>query len=337
MTGLRSIVIKFCAFAAVAILLGVLLLNTMLNGVNGSTREFHAEFTDVSGLRVGDDIRVAGVRVGRVTDIAAQDDGAEVDFEVQKEQPVLDNTRVVMRYQNLLGQRYLALDQGARHGQQLKAGATIPKQRTSPGFDLTELLNGFRPLFEALRPEDVNALATSLVKVLQGEGGTVETFMSQTASLTNQVADRDEVFDQVLTNLTPVLDNMAGQGTELRGTVRELRALMTGLAKDRRAIGTSIDGMSKLIGSTSALLHDARQPAQASVRRFRQVMELFVANQKEFVGAVKAFPLALSALGRAGSYGSALNIYLCSAILNAGGVRLNLNGTDNGPWSEVCR
>jgi len=336
-TGFRSIVVKFAAFALVSIVLAVVLFNTMVNGVNGSTRSYHAQFLDVAGLRVGDDVRVAGVRVGRVQAIGVGHGAAEVTFQVVTEQPVLDTTKLVMRYQNLLGQRYLALVQGAERGARLAAGATVPLSRTSPGFDLTELLNGFRPLFEALRPDDVNALASSLVKVLQGEGGTVESLLAQTAKLTNFLADRDQVVGQVLDNLTPVLTDLAGRGTELSGTVTELRDLMTGLARDRRSIGASIDGMSQLIGSTSQLLAQTRVPTVRAVKRFRTVMDLFMANKPDFVAAIGSFGSTLAALGRATSYQSAVNIYLCSVTADVGPLAVNLNGSADGPWSEVCR
>lgn len=335
--GFRSIVIKFMAFALVAVLLAVLLVNTMLNGLNGDAEGYRAEFVDVAGLRVGDDIRVAGVRVGRVQGIEITDEGAEVAFDLVEDQPILDTTKLVMRYQNLLGQRYLALVQTGDRGKVLESGATVPLARTSPGFDLTELLNGFRPLFEALRPDDFNALATSLVKVLQGEGGTVESLLKQTGTLTNFLADRDEVVGQVLNNLTPVLVNLAGQGTELRSTVVELRALMTGLAADRKSIGASIDGLSELIGSTSALLTDIKVPVITAVAKFQDVMTLFLKNKDGFVAAIKSFGTTLAALGRASSYESAVNIYLCSLVIKIGPLEQNLNGGKNGPWSEVCR
>lgn len=335
--GYRSIVIKFAVFASIAILLGALLANTMLNGLNSDTATYKAQFGDVAGLRVGDDMRVAGVRVGRVQGIEINDAGAEVRFDLVKEQPILDTTKIVMRYQNLLGQRYLALVPSGEGGKPLPDNASIPLDRTSPGFDLTELLNGFRPLFEALRPDDVNQLANSLIQVLQGEGGTIESLLQQTGTLTNFLADRDELVGQVLTNLTPVLQNMAGQGTELRSTVVELKALMTGLAKDRDSIGASIDGMSQLIGSTADLLEDIKVPTVAAVKDFRDVMALFLEDKDGFVAAVDSFGTTLAALGRASSYESAVNIYLCSVIIKIGPLKQNLNGTSNGPWSEVCR
>ena len=180
MTGIGRVAAKFGAFAVASGLLLLLLVNTMVNGLGGDANTYDAEFADVSGLRIGDDVKVAGVRVGRVESIEVDGDAARVSFELTDEQPILDNTTIVMRYQNLLGQRYLALVQGEDRGKELDDGAKIPLDRTNPGFDLTELLNGFRPLFEVLQPDDVNQLATSMVKVLQGEGGTVETLLQQT-------------------------------------------------------------------------------------------------------------------------------------------------------------
>lgn len=335
--GFRAILVKFALFALVSVLLGYLIVNTMLNGLDGDTDRYQAQFADVAGLRVGDDVRVAGVRVGRVQGIDIDGQGAKVTLDLLAEQPLLSSTTIVMRYQNLLGQRYLALVQGDERGSRLPEGTTVPLARTSPGFDLTELLNGFRPLFEALRPDDVNKLATSVVKVLQGEGGTVQTLLQQTAELTDFLADRDAVFGQVVDNLTPVLVELAGQGTELRGTVAELKGLMDGLAKDRASIGASIDGMSELIGSTADLLGEIRVPVDEAVRRFRGVMTLFLENKEAFVRAVGSFGATLAALGRATSYRSQVNLYLCSVILKIGGANINLNGGDAGPWSQVCR
>ncbi len=336
MTGIRSIAVKFALFAALSGLLLMLLVNTMANPVDGDTREFRAEFTDVSGLRVGDDVRAAGVRVGRVAAIEAASDGAEVELELVDGQPLLANTRLVMRYQNLLGQRYVAMVQPGRRGAELEAGATVPMTRTDPGFDLTELLNGFRPLFEVLDPEDVNTLAASLVTVLQGESGTVEQLLLQTATLTDFVADRDEVIGEVLTNLQPVLDNLAGQDDEIRTTVVELRRLMTGLATDRRSIGASIDGISQLVGSTNSLLQEVRRPVTGTSTQLREVAGMLRASEGELEQALPAFADIFRSLGQGMSYENALNIYVCTLTLQVGGLDLNLAGT-NGANSEVCR
>lgn len=344
-TEIRLVAAKVAAFALASVLLLVLLVNTMANGVSGEKVGFRAEFSDVSGLRVGDDVKAAGVRVGKVTGIDVTDDGAMVDFELVDEQKIYDTTRIVMRYQNLLGQRYLQLRQEGARGEELDAGTTIEmfvvhngrkEWRTSPGFDLTELLNGFRPLFEVLQPKDVNQLAGSVVRVLQGEGGTVEGLLRQTAELTGFVADRDDLIRQVMTNLTPVLQNLAGQGGELRATVVQLRRLMTGLARDRRAIGASIDGISRLVGATSDLLRDARVPLTRTTGRLAEVAAMFKETRGDLEDSLQAFGTIFESLGRAGSYENALNVYACNFAF-ALGEQLIYPAGRNGPFSEVCR
>lgn len=338
MTGLKQIAAKFIAFAALSGLLMVLLVNTMNNGVSGDTREFTAEFTDVSGLRVGDDVKAAGVRVGQVKEIGVSEEGATITLELVDEQKLYDNTRLVMRYQNLLGQRYIGLVQGADRGAEISSDDIIPVTLTDPGFDLTGLLNGFRPLFRVLQPKDVNTLATSLVKVLQGEGGTVEQLLRQTGQLTNFLADRDDVIGEVMTNLKPVLDNLAGQGDELTTTVRELRALMTGLARDRKSIGASIDGVSRLVGATSSLLQEVKVPLVRSTDRLVTVADMLEGSRKELKEAIPAYAMILGSLGRVTSYENALNVYVCSLSIavTANGSGINPAG-NNGPWRQVCR
>jgi phospholipid/cholesterol/gamma-HCH transport system substrate-binding protein len=338
MTGLRTIAIKFAAFAVVSGLLMILLVNTMNNGVSGDTREFTAQFTDVSGLRKGDDVKAAGVRVGQVTDIKATAEGAQITIELVDDQALLDNTKLVMRYQNLLGQRYIGLVQPAQRGKELSGGADVPVAQTDPGFDLTELLNGFRPLFKVLQPGDVNTLASSLIKVLQGEGGTIEQLLAQTGELSNFLADRDGVIGEVMTNLKPVLDNLAGQGDELTNTVQELRALMTGLAKDRKSIGASIDGVSRLVGATSSLLREVKVPLIRASDRLVTVADMFYRSRNHLKDAVPAFTTVFESLGRATSYENALNVYVCSLSIAIGANSKGINPAgNNGPWRQVCR
>jgi phospholipid/cholesterol/gamma-HCH transport system substrate-binding protein len=313
----------------------MLIYNTMQDKVQGKLYHYSAIFTDVSGLRTGDNIRVAGVQVGKVEKIAVDGRQAKIDFTVKQSQPLLDTTMLKMRYQNLLGQRYIALEQGPKRGEKIAPGSTIPVTRTDPGFDLTGLLNGFRPLFDVLKPEDVNQLARTIVQVLQGEGGTVDELLQQTTQLTNFLADRDQVFNQVVTNLTPVLKDLNGQGDAINSTVSELTKLMNGLAKEKTTIGNSIGQISALINQTADFLVDARQPSILLVRSLRATAGMFVANLDMLKAAVNGFPKIVDALGRITSYQNAGNVYLCRLKVSVGGVTANVPPAD-GPYSKVC-
>jgi phospholipid/cholesterol/gamma-HCH transport system substrate-binding protein len=333
---LRGTAIKFGVFTAVSILFIALLYNTMANNVDGDVVEYDAVFADVSGLRTGDDVRVAGVKVGRVQSIEVQGRDARVGFVLATDQPLLDTTDLVIRYQNLLGQRYVSMVQTGERGERMEVGSTVPVERTSPGFDLTALLNGFRPLFAVLKPEDVNKLAATIIKVLQGEGGTVELLLRQTADLTDFLADREQLFDDVVTNLTPVLDNLSGQGSQLRSTVQELSKLMEGLARNRETFGRSLSKVSDLIGTTSGLLRDARQPLTNDVKKLRALSAMYADQGRLFGNSLEAFGNVVGLVGIGLSYQSALNSYLCSLDGSILGVKFGTS-TASSRQTKVCR
>ena len=93
-------------------------------------------------------------------------------FTVDDDAEVTDGTHATIRYRNLVGQRYISLTQGAAAPSALDEGDTIPVDRTTPALDLTVLFNGFKPLFQALSPQDINQLSYEIIQVFQGEGGT---------------------------------------------------------------------------------------------------------------------------------------------------------------------
>lgn len=334
---MRLTTIKFGVFTAISLVMLLILFNTMSNTVAGETKRFAAEFTNVSGLRPGDDVRAAGVPVGRIEEIAVTAEGtARVEFIVSNEQQVYTNTSMVVRYQNLLGQRYLALVPQAGETTPLDPGSVIPLSRTSPGFDLTALLNGFEPLFSTIEPEQVNKLAGSIIAVLQGQGGTIETLLEETAAVSKDLVKTDEAFGQVIENLTPVLTNMAAHDEEFDNTIDEFSAMMSALAKERTSIGESLDGLSDLSDATATLLSQARPDLARDVRSLRELAETVVDNRSQIATVFKKLPLALDGFSRPLSHGSWLNIYLCNLAIELGSTPINL-GPANGPYSAVCR
>jgi phospholipid/cholesterol/gamma-HCH transport system substrate-binding protein len=329
-------VIGFFAFSAVLLLL---LANTMIDDVGGDTFAYQARFSQVSGLRAGDDVRVAGVQVGKVTSVEvdpASYNSALVGFTLRTDQPLRSNATLVMRYQNLLGQRYLSLTQPKQLGAVMPENSTVPIDRTSDGFDLTELLNGFRPLFDVLKPEDVNKLTESVIKVLQGEGTTVAELLDQTAQLTNFLADRDQLFGAVFENLTPVLDDLAGQGDELRDTVESLGEFMDGLAEERKTFGKSIEDISEVIDTTEKFLADVREPLAADVVKTQQVLRMYGAEAPRFGQAIDDVGSLMEVLARIVSYRNGLTNYFCALDLDLGPVTIETS-TLPLEYSEVCR
>ena len=348
MTGLRTVIVKFSIFALVSLLLLWILLNTMLNPVSGKTNTYYAKFQDVSGLRVGDDIKVAGVRVGRVSSIRTDKDqtgqaydGAVVSLQIQAAQPIPTNADLIMRYQNLVGQRYLSIQFQDANGNAIAPATTdVPNKgwigQTDKGFDLTDLLNGFQPLFNELKPEDVNTLSSTLIQVLQGEGPTVDSLLQQTGQLTTFVANRDKVIGGVLDNLTPVLQDFAAHDADLRTTVVSLRDMFTSLANDRLQIGGAIDALSNLVVTTNGILGQVKTPLEGTVAQLRQAADMLAASRTYLVAGINGFNTAISGIGRATSYENALNVYVCDLSISIAGLTtVNPGNPANG--SAVCK
>jgi phospholipid/cholesterol/gamma-HCH transport system substrate-binding protein len=283
----------------------------------GDTLSYSARFTDVTSLNPGDDVRIRGVRVGQVDELAVVDKNlALVHFSVDRSKALPADVTATIKYRNMVGQRYIALERGERPSSDLLAeDSEIPIDRTSPALDLTDLFNGFKPLFQALSPKDVNQLSGEIVQVLQGEGGTVDSLLAHTGSLTATLADRDKVIGQVIDNLNSVLGNINSQGNALSTLVGTLQRLVTGLAGDRTAIGEAIQGMSELTGATAGLLGQARQPLKDSISGLGLLSSNLVAGSAELEQFLVVTPTKFERVGRIASYGSWLNFYLCEATV----------------------
>ncbi|WP_298175891.1 MCE family protein [Saccharomonospora sp.] len=309
--------LKGLTFVLVTTVAMVLLAVSISNvGVNERVG-YSARFTDVTSLNTGDDVRIAGVRVGQVDELEIIDQHiALVRFSVDATRRLPADVTATIRYRNMLGQRYIALERGdPPSSDHLRPGAEIPLERTRPALDLTELFHGFQPLFSALDPGEVNQLSGEIIQVLQGESGTVESLLRHTGSLTETLADRDRVIGEVITNLNSVLDTINNEGDALSGLVSTLQELVSGLAGDREAIGESIEGMAALTTATAGLFEQAREPLRESIAGLRDVSTNLVSGSDDLERFLVTTPEKFTALGRTASYGSFLNVYLCDGIL----------------------
>ena len=305
--------VKLLIFILVTTVATSFLVITIGNISFAASKQYKAVFSDATGVTKGDDVRVAGVKVGNVQDVQVVDrTRALVTFKVDKDQDVTDSTRATIRYRNLVGQRYIALTQGLGGPQPLPDGATIPLARTQPALDLTVLFNGFKPLFEALSPADVNKLSYEIVTVFQGEGGTLESLLSHTASVTSTLAARDQVIGSLITNLNQVMVTIGNRDQELSSLLIKLRQFVSGLSQDRQAILGSLDSISGLAVQTSDLVTGIRPGLTTDVKQLRKVAGNLDANKAEIDRALQVLPVKLTKVGRTATYGSFFNFYLCN-------------------------
>jgi phospholipid/cholesterol/gamma-HCH transport system substrate-binding protein len=305
--------IKLIIFAAVTLVVTGLLAQTLGSLSFGGGTTYRARFTDVTGVLPGDDVRIAGVRVGQVTGVRLVDNTiAELSLSVDHSIPIPATVHATIRYRNLVGQRYIALTEGPGGGARLPAGGLIPLSQTTPALDLTVLFNGFRPLFTALDPKTVNTLSYEIIQVLQGEGGTVADLLQHTASLASTLADRDQVIGQVITNLDTVLSTLDSHRDALATTIAQLSQFVSGLAADRSAIGSALSNISSLTSATAGLLSDVRPDLKADIGGLSELAGTLSANAAVIDQTLASLPGRYDALTRTASDGSWFNFFMCS-------------------------
>ncbi|MFJ9342183.1 MCE family protein [Streptomyces sp. NPDC101733] len=299
----------------------VLALSIANTGVGSGTRSYKALFTDVTGLIDGDSVRISGVKVGEVTDVRVVDRRtAQVTFRIREDRTLPGSVTAGVKYLNMVGQRYVTLDRGSGDvSGTLRPGSTIPLDRTTPALDMTLLFNGFKPLFEGLSPSDVNELSESLVQVLQGEGGTVDSLMRHIGSLTQTVAAKDKVIGQVVGNLTTVLDTINTREAAFDDLVVTLQKLVTGFNDDREPLGEAVQAMGDLTTVTAGLLQEGRAPLKQTIGELGRLSNNLGAHSPQIADFLNRTPDKMTALARLSSYGSWFNLYLCEARVSGVG------------------
>ena len=320
--GIAAPLIKSAVFVVITVVITALLaLSIVSTGVSGTT-SYRAVFTDVTGLAVGSDVDIAGVRVGQVTSLSVYHRNlALVGFNVQAGRPLPASVTATIRYLNLVGQRYIELGQGTGPADRtLAAGGTIPLSQTTPALNLTVLFNGFQPLFQALSPGDVNQLSSDIIEVFQGESPNITALVAAIGSLTTALATRDQVIDQVIDNLNSVITTVSARNSELRGLITSLQELVSGLAANRQPIGQAISAIGSLSSATAGLLQVARPPLKDDITQLQRLSANLAGNTGVVNTFLQDLPVKMADIARIASYGSWLNFFLCDATAN--GVRL---------------
>ncbi|QVI28343.1 MCE family protein [Mycolicibacterium neoaurum] len=287
------------------------------------TTGYSAIFENASGLKTGQFVRAYGVEVGKVEGVTLIDGGerVRVDFEVERNLQLFSESTAAIRYLDLIGNRYVELRRGDSNTV-LPAGGTIPLERTEPALDLDALVGGFRPLFKSLDSDKVNNIATSIITIFQGQGGTINDILDQTTELTSALADRDQAIGEVITNLNTVLDTTVKHQKQLDETLVNFEALITGLKNRADPIGESVADISNAAGSLSDLLADNRPLLRDTLGYLETIQQPLIDQLDQVNDIVQKIPASLKVIGRAGGiYGDFFNFYACDLSLRLNGLQ----------------
>ncbi|KUI21456.1 mammalian cell entry protein [Mycobacterium sp. GA-1285] len=315
--------IKLGAFSLVLLLFTAIIVVVFGQVRFDRTTGYTAIFSSASGLRSGQFVRASGVEVGKVSKVELTNGGtqAKVEFNVDRSLPLFEGTTASIRYLNLIGDRYLELKRGDSD-KRMPAGATIPIERTHPALDLDALIGGFRPVFRALDPDKVNEIAKSIITVFQGQGGTINDILDQTASLTAALADRDQAIGEVIRNLNTVLDTTVRHQAEFDQTVQDFEKLITGLKNRSDPIASSVADISDAAGTVADLLADNRPLLQSTIGHLETIQQPLVDQREQLNDILVRLPTAFKIIGRAGGiYGDFFNFYACDISLRLNGLQ----------------
>lgn len=335
--NLRRASIGFAMFVIICLVGTFGLLAVFSQFRFSSDQTYRAEFSDVSGLADGDFVRIAGVEVGKVKSIAVTDRStAVVEFDVAPHVALTTSSTAAVRWENPIGDRYLALLEGqSSDAPKLIPGATIAVGNTEPALDLDTLLGGFRPLFRALDPEQVNALSNQLIGAFQGEGATIDSFLGQAAIVTNTLADRDQLIGEVIDNLNAVMGTFGEQNKQFGKAVDSLSHLVDGLAARRADITNTVAHTNAAAATIADLLSQARPPAKEVVSQTDRVTSIIAADHEWVDQYLETLPESYKVLSRLGIMGDFFTFYLCDLVLKVNGkggqpVYVKMAGQDTG-------
>ncbi len=290
------------------------------------TNSYSAEFSNGSGLKDGQFVRASGVEVGKVKKMRLIDGGTRVrvEFDVDRSIPLYQSTTAQIRYLNLFADRYLELKRGEGEGADrvLPPGGFIPLSRTTPALDLDALIGGFKPLFRALEPEKVNTIASAIINVFQGQGGTINDILDQTAQLTAHLAERDQAIGEVVKNLNLVLDTTVRHRKEFDQTVDNFERLITGLQNHADPLAAGVANISNAAGTVADLLAENRALLHKEINYLQALQQPLVDQSDQLSDLIHKTPTALNLIGRSiGLYGDWVNFYLCDLSIRWNGLQ----------------
>jgi len=316
----RSMVIKVSVFTVVMLLVSAALVVVFGDFRFGSESTYHATFTNASRLKGGQKVRIAGVPVGSVSGVKLNPDNTvDVAFGVDSRYTLYSSTRALIRYENLVGDRFLEITSGPGELKKLPHGGTIDSRHTQPALDLDALLGGLKPVLKGLDADKVNTITSAVIELLQGQGGALNNVLADTSAFTSALGRRDQLIGDTITNLNTVLGTVDARSAQFSASVDQLQQLITGLAKNKDTIAGAIGPLSSTTTDLTELLRNSRRPLQGVLENLRPLATELDNRKAEINNDVEQLGedyLRLSALG---AYGSFFNIYFCSVTIKING------------------
>ena len=278
--------VKIGAVSIVAILL-LLLMAFKADSLPliGGGDTYHADFTDSSGIKPNDEVRIAGVRVGKVTDVALTDGHVDVTFRVDTGAKFGTQTNAEIKVKTLLGAMFLALE--PKGSGQLAKGSTIPTSRTRSAYDVVQAFSG---LAERAQQIDLPQLTTSLNTLADATKDTpaaLQSTLKGLSALSANVAARDAQLNTLLGNLKKVSGVLADRDQDIVTLMKDSDVLLRAVVARREAVHQLLVSTSKLSTELTALVVQSRADLKPALSNLQSVVEVLRKNQNNLDNSLR--------------------------------------------------
>jgi len=316
-TQLRGSTLRFLIYSVVCVVLLAGLIARIGNIQLFSHRiGYHAQMADVTGLEVGDDVKLAGVSVGQVSSIITRRGEALVSFGVDRSVKLPVDTEVGIRWHNVLGQKYLYLYPSGNSGPYLTAGATIPDSRDVGDADLGEFLNALGPVIQSINPAEANAFVEGVLGGLQGNLDQVGSLIDNAATVSDTVGNLQVQVGQVIDNLSAVVGSLGGRSRDLQTVVSNLATISSALASRNATLDAVIVNFSKVSGEFANLVSTNRGNLDTIISSLQTVASTLHAHRSDLNTDLSTLSAGLEPYTMISSYGQWFNVnvvYMCMA------------------------
>jgi phospholipid/cholesterol/gamma-HCH transport system substrate-binding protein len=315
-----KIAVKFGAFVLVCLFFTGYLAFTIGNlklrdPLDRDAFTITATFGDVTGLLPNDNVKVAGVVVGKVTSVKVVDGKARVKMKIENSHDDIprSGTKAVVRWRNLIGQRYVYLVPGARGGVALRDGDDV--KETTDVVDLGQLFERLGPIVTAIDPHQVNNLLDTLTQALDGREDKVGKALDDLATLAKGLSTRDEAIGRLVTNLDTVTATLARRDAQIDTMVDNLTTLAQTFGDNTDTLGAALHELSSFGTDLSDVLDSNETQIDRLLSNLSLVTDTVRGKLPELDQFLATFGDASAAIFRAGNRGEFLNQKIICAFV----------------------
>lgn len=301
---------------SIACLLTLAKLVSLIGNVDffAERTSYEAEVDDVTGLLVNDEVKVAGVQVGKVTGIEVDRGVAVVRFSVDDDVTLRDSTRVGVRWRNIFGQKYLYLYPGDE-GRVIEPGHRLPLEQAVPSADVGDFLNAIGPVLQAIDPHDANAFVQAVMEALQGNEADVRGLIDDAAVVSQTVGGLDQELGRVIENMEDVLSALADRDEAVDATITNLSSLSDTLAANNDTLEQLVVNFAEVQGQLGELVTTNRDDLDATIANLQTITDVLGQHRDDLEAGLSTLPTGLYPYHQISSYGQWFQVRVVVACL----------------------